>query len=80
MICPICHEEQKDLLRHLVIKHKLKNRSELKDGLLEGKLRSEFGKYVDILKEKNEKGEITNSEFRELTIKWWDDKKNMELV
>ena len=73
--CPICDRMVKDILRHYVITHHIKNRNHLKDEMGKANLRIEFGKYVDELNDKMKRGEIAAQDFRELTIKWWEEHK-----
>lgn len=72
--CEICNRHVKDLLVHLRITHQVRDLDDfaaaLEDKVKSLKRKRAFRAYVEELKAKMEKGEISASDYRRLITSW----------
>lgn len=72
--CPLCEVKTKDILKHLRLRHSIENTEQLEREISriekETEKREKFASYVDELKGKVRKNEITFEEYRRLISKW----------
>jgi len=72
--CPLCNKQISDLLKHLRFSHKIKNDKEfdreVKHKETIKKSQEEFSAYVEEIKYKKKKNEITDEGYRELITEW----------
>lgn len=72
--CPICGRRYKDILKHFVVVHNIKDMDQLNQACNEAKKKEEvieaFSNYVEELKRKLKNGEISPEDYRELMMKW----------
>ena len=75
--CPFCGRKIGDILRHYVLDHGIESSDDFIKRFeivkMEEEKRKVFRSYVEELKEKRRKNEISAEEFRELTTKWLRD-------
>ena len=65
--CPICGRYFSDILKHFVLKHDIKDMNQLQQIINK---KAEFRAYVEELKQKRKKGEISAEDYRRLVMKW----------
>lgn len=74
--CPICGRKFSDVLKHLVISHRITNMAELqklKEDFDKNEFKSSmFNRFIIELNEKLKKREITMEEFKRLRDEWWN--------
>ena len=72
--CSICGVNPNDILKHLRLQHSIENKDQLEreTNRIEKKKENQnkFAAYVDELKERIRKNEITFDEYRQLINKW----------
>ncbi len=75
--CPICGKRFKDILKHFVLVHDIRDMNQLSQIANEAKMKEDvkkaFSDYVEELKRKKEKSEISAEDYRELVMKWCKD-------
>jgi SMC interacting uncharacterized protein involved in chromosome segregation len=75
--CPICGKRYKDILKHFVVAHGIKDMNQLSQISNEAKKKEDvkkaFSDYVEELKRKLRNGKISPENYRELMMKWSKD-------
>lgn len=78
-LCPLCQKKVSDFLKHLRFTHEIEDIEEYETRVNEINKKKtkqrEFSNYVEKLKKRKEKGEISPEEYRNLITKWFNQNK-----
>jgi hypothetical protein len=76
--CPLCGDNRSDLLMHLSVTHRIRDLDHLREEMEKKesvlRRREEFNKFVERLKERVSKGEISWNDYRKLVSKWLEER------
>jgi hypothetical protein len=82
--CPLCEKPCANVLVHLNTRHEIftaeQLRVEIEKRSSQKRKREEFGIFVDELKSKLAREQITAEQYRAFTENWWKEKKQEEKV
>ncbi len=72
--CPFCGRKINDMLKHFRISHDIEDMDQLSREIAKLEIgkntQAEFGKYVEELKDKENKGLISVEDYRRLVMDW----------